>query len=91
MNDLSMEAGNQEAALNDKELAILFLLGQVHLFGPRSGMTQEELCKLLNRSAPTVRSVTIKLRDRGLIEEIKHRPLVFSLTREATDLFGISD
>ena len=91
MNDLSMEAGNQEAALNDKELAILFLLGQVHLFGPRSGLTQEELCKLLDRSAPTVRSVTIKLRDRGLIEEIKHRPLVFSLTREATDLFGISD
>ncbi|CCE54495.1 MAG: Fic family protein [Corynebacterium casei] len=79
------------ASLQDREDEILFLLGQVRLFGPRSGMTNDELSAVTGLSKKVLRPRTLKLREAGLIREVEKRPLVFALTDEAIELLGISD
>jgi Fic family protein len=88
---LISEDPSVDDALDEKESDILFLLGQVHLFGPRSGMTMDELCQVMGRTRRSLRSVTVRLRERGMIRELKKSPLVFALTDEAIELVGIAD
>lgn len=54
-------------------------------------MTMDELCQVMERTRRSLRSVTVRLRERGLIRELKNSPLVFALTDEAIELVGIAD
>lgn len=77
--------------LTDYQLGILFMLGQVLLFGPRSGETLEEISKFLNRSKNTVRPELKDLTERGLLREVTKRPLVFSLTAKGRELLDLQE
>ncbi|MFH0412831.1 Fic family protein [Corynebacterium sp. L4756] len=77
--------------LDDGETGVLFLLGQVKLFGPRLGMSMKELSAALGKSTGAIRPHTITLRDLGYIEELSKRPLVFALTEKSETFFGISE
>ena len=77
-----------EKDLGDYQIATLFMLGQVVLFGPRNGVTLDEVADFLERSK-TVRSVLKSLTDKGLIEAVNKRPLVFTLTEQGEKLLDL--
>ncbi|WP_313550642.1 Fic family protein [Corynebacterium sp.] len=91
LQELNRKQAAEDDALEDKHLSLLFIMGQVYLFGPRSGVTLKELCEVTGLSQPTVREMTKSLRERGLIEETSQRPLVFALTQKALELLGLPD
>ena len=88
---LSGGEDSNEEVFEKNEIGVLYILGQVRLFGPRSGITMDELESNSKLSRSTLRPVTEKLRDRELIIELKRRPLIFSLSDAGMDLLGISD
>lgn len=67
-------------ALTDRQLDILFLLGQIHLFGPRSGANLEEVAVFIDRSKGTVRPDFTELTEVGYVTTLSKKPLVFALT-----------
>lgn len=78
-----------EKDLGDYQIATLFMLGQVLLFGPRNGVTLDEVADFLERSKQTVRPVLKSLTDKGLIEGVNKRPLVFTLTEQGEKLLDL--
>lgn len=78
-----------EKDLGDYQIATLFMLGQVLLFGPRNGVTLDEVADFLERSKQTVRPVLKSLTDKGLIEAVNKRPLVFTLTEQGEKLLDL--
>ena len=72
------------------KLESCFMLGQVLLFGPRSGETLEEISNI-NRSKNTVRPELKDLTERGLLREVTKRPLVFSLTAKGRELLDLQE
>ena len=54
-------------------------------------MTMDELCQVMERTRRSLRSVTVRLRERGLIRELKNSLLVFAVTDKAIELVGIAD
>lgn len=91
LSELGEGDNSGEAKLDRNIIGVLFVLGQVHLFGPRSGITMDGLEKSSNLSRSTIRPITEKLRDQGFITELKKKPLIFALTDEGTELLNISD
>lgn len=82
------ESSNSEE-LTDYEQKILFLLGQVDLFGPRSGATWDEIAQFLDRTKQTVRSPLNSLEQRGLATKLSQKPLVVGLTEQGRALLGL--
>ncbi|EPD30679.1 hypothetical protein HMPREF9238_00427 [Gleimia europaea ACS-120-V-Col10b] len=94
---VSLENLSQRIDVIDKEfksltpyhLQTLFMLGQILLFGPRSGGSLDEISKFLQRSKSTVRPMLKELTEAGLIEEVSRRPLVFALTPKGEEFLEL--
>lgn len=67
-------------ALTDRQLDILFLLGQIRLFGPRSGANLKEVAVFIDRSKETVHPDFTELTEVGYVTTLSKKPLVFTLT-----------
>lgn len=78
-----------EGVFTEYQLQILFLLGQVSLFGARTGIRLDEIAQNLGRSKQTVRPVMSELEDEGLIHTLNHRPLVFALSERGEEKLGL--
>lgn len=76
--------------LGEYQIGALHFLGQVSLFGPRSGARLDEIADFLERSRGTVRPELKALVDRGLVREISRKPLVFALNTAGRELLGLS-
>lgn len=75
--------------LTHYEQQTLFLLGQVHLLGPRSGASWDEIANYQKRSKQTVRPALDSLEGRGLIERLSAKPLVVRLAEAGQTLLGL--
>lgn len=73
----------------DREIQILLLLGQVYLFGPRSGVRLDEVATYLDCAEQTARKALKSLEERDLVDKIQARPLVFQLSGKGHALTGI--
>ncbi|SQG63651.1 putative transcriptional regulatory protein, Fic/Doc family [Corynebacterium renale] len=87
-NELEVLAQSQHG-FDEKELGIFFLLGQVHLFGPRSGVRLNEVASFLECSSQTARNPLKALEERGFVDTIQARPLVFQLSEKGCALIGL--
>ena len=82
LSDRINELQETKEGLTEYQHKALFLLGQILLFGPRSGGTLDEISEFLDRSKNTVRPDLKDLVEKGLIKEIGKRPIVYSLTEQ---------
>ena len=90
MQQLSVASPAMDADLDADQRAVLFILGQALLFGPEGSLTLDDLARDMERSKQFVRSQTLRLEQRGLIQTVSKRPLRFRLTREGNDLLGLA-
>lgn len=74
---------------DEYQIGTLHLLGQVSLFGPRSGARLDEIAEFLERSRGTVRPELKILVEQGLVCEVSHKPLVFALSDTGRKLLGL--
>lgn len=85
------EPGEAGGSFSERECLVLRQLGMQHLFGPRSGVTQNDINGALGLSYGAVRPVTRALEERGLVTALGKSPLVFSLTAAGVDVLGINE
>lgn len=75
--------------LAEKEIAALFVLAQVRLFGPEYGINQNQLAIALGKEKRTARKYVKDLEERGLVTATSRRPLRFQLTQSGMELVGL--
>lgn len=77
--------------LSEHGFRILFLLGQVDLFGTGSGTKLDEIAEYLDLSSPHSRRYLTGLEEQELIATITKRPLRFTLTTKGRLLLGLTE
>lgn len=77
--------------LSEHGFRILFLLGQVDLFGTGSGTKLDEIAEYLDLSSPHSRRYLTGLEKQELIATITRRPLRFTLTTKGRLLLGLTE
>lgn len=75
--------------LNGHTLSLLFVLGQVALFGPRKGLSLAQLAAVSQTTKQTVRKWLRDLEELGLVEKLSKRPLVVALSAKGVELLEI--
>ncbi len=90
MEHLSDDDVALRAQLDDRLCAVLFILGQVSLFGPEGSLSLDDLASNMERSKQSVRPLTLELERLGLIQTASRRPLRFTLTSEGKDILGLA-
>lgn len=94
MEQLSIPSDGDGSAVEPEQAdglrAVLFILGQVSLFGPTGVLTLDELARNSGRSKQFVRPHTRNLERRGLLETVSRRPLRFRLSRQGRELLGLA-
>lgn len=71
--------------------AVLFILGQVSLFGPTGVLTLDELAHNMDRSKQFIRPHTRSLDRLGLIQTVSKRPLRFRLNEQGGEFLGLAN
>lgn len=85
----SLRALESEGAASELALSIAFLLGQVALFGPRAGLSLDEVAGVVRVSKQTVRKGIAELERLGYVEFLSRRPLVTALTAPGLTWLGL--
>lgn len=80
---------DEHNGLTDRQMDILFLLGQIHLFGPRSGANLDEVAGFIEKSKQTVRQDFKDLTSAEYVTTLSKKPLVFTLTTQGQELLGL--
>ncbi|WP_038101921.1 hypothetical protein, partial [Trueperella pyogenes] len=80
---------DEHNGLTDRQMDILFLLGQIHLFGPRSGANLDEVAGFIEKSKQTVRQDFKDLTSAEYVTTPSKKPLVFTLTTQGQELLGL--
>lgn len=86
LNRIAEIRQQESVGFSEYQLQIFFLLGQVALFGPRSGVKLEEVSNFLEKSKQTTRRELGSLVDVGYLEELNKKPLVFALSIKGREL-----
>lgn len=73
----------------EQEMAILFVLGQAHLFNSESGILHRTVVEYVPTGDRQTRRWTTRLQERGLVELRGERPLRYGLTAESRNLLGL--
>lgn len=89
MGRIEALSSKEDAQFSEYQLGIFLLLGQVALFGPRSGVKLENVAEFLDKSKQTARRELASLVDAGYLEELSRKPLVFALSSEGRELFEL--
>lgn len=87
----SLRALESEGAASELALSIAFLLGQVALFGPRAGLSLDEVAGVVGVSKPTARKGITDLESMGYVEFLSRRPLVTALTTSGLTWLGLAE
>lgn len=72
-----------------QEMAILFVLGQAHLFNSENGILHRTVVEYVPTGDRQTRRLTAQLQERGLIELHSERPLRYALTTKGQGLLGL--
>lgn len=75
--------------LSDNAATVLYILGQVTLFGPRVGINLDELARILEVSKQTARKAIAELESQGVIDFLSRKPIVVVLTSEGLALLEL--
>ena len=91
LSDKITELGNSNMIPNAKSRLynLLYILGQVELFGWESGEEQITLAKNLEVTEQTLRKDLKRLEGLGLIKKVKNRPVTVKLTANGRELLGL--
>ena len=73
------------------ELDLLYVFGQNHLFADGAGLDLDELMHHMGRSRQSVRRYAAALQERGHVEALSHRPLVYVLTSSGRALLQLPE
>lgn len=73
----------------EQEMAILFILGQAHLFDAEAGVLHRNVVEHVPTGDRQTRRWTARLQERGLVNLPGERPLRYALTVEGRRLLGL--
>lgn len=76
--------------LSDKEIEIVYMLAQLHLFATFPEATQSEIADYIHLGVQQSRVYTKQLQDKGLVVTPSHRPLRFALSDSSAQSLGLN-
>lgn len=82
---------NTESGLKPKAIDLLYLLGQVWLFGSGGTIKLEGVAEFLDSSPDTARRHLLDLESAELVETTSRRPLRFILSKLGAEKLGLQD
>lgn len=86
----SIASLKKEGAWKGNHVSLLFLLGQIHLFGADRTLSLQGATRSIPLSERTISTHLKDLKEHGLIYPVTHRPLRYALTAEGIDLLGLN-
>lgn len=86
----AITALRKERKWKDKHVNLLFLLGQIHLFGADHTLSLKGAQRYLDLSEKTISLYLKELKDAGLIHPVTLKPLRYALTPEGLDLLDLN-
>ena len=90
IDGLGREQNNTDSLeLSLYHLEVMSLLGQVYLFGPRSGVTLQEVSSFVSKSKGTIRPVLADLESKNLLDTLSRKPLIFALSDKGRDFLHL--
>lgn len=81
--------GEGDSELSAEGVNILFLLGQVYLFGSGGALDLDTLAEVSGRSKSTIRRYVSEVETAGLVERVSSRPLRLRLSRAGLTLLKL--
>lgn len=86
----SIKELGQTSEWKENHINVLFLLGQIELFGAEQSLTPGEAARHISRSRPTATKYLRDLEDAGLVRAISRRPLGYTLSSAGSTLLGLN-
>lgn len=80
---------NELEGLSENAKTLLFVLGQVTLFGPRAGITLDELARVLAVSKQTARKAITELESLNVVEFLSRKPIIIALNQQGLELLQL--